>query len=185
MNRRYSAFTLVEMLIVMGILIILMAVGITAGRFAINRANDVAHQNAADQLYTAMQAYYTDEREFPDNSAESWTFGDALATGGDLSEYMGDGEFTGGTDATFYYWRSAGDAGSATAEGQAILVCVSLGGLLDESARGFYCTGNGFGSEVSGIDDKNVPNPDGSLEAPGFTGTGTTTQQNWETKAWK
>ncbi|NLZ24414.1 prepilin-type N-terminal cleavage/methylation domain-containing protein, partial [Candidatus Dojkabacteria bacterium] len=38
MNRKYSGFTLIEMLIVMGIIIILMIVGITAARFAINRA---------------------------------------------------------------------------------------------------------------------------------------------------
>ena len=53
MSNKYKGFTLVEMLIVMGIIIILMVVGITAGRFAINRANDAAHRNAADQIYTS------------------------------------------------------------------------------------------------------------------------------------
>ncbi len=155
-NRKYSAFTLVEMLIVMGILIILMAVGITAGRFAINRANDVAHQNAADKLYVAMQAYYTDNREFP----ELDSFSEALAQDGALNKYMSDGEFTGGTDATFYYWRSnAGGAGSVAA-GQAMLVCVSRGGINDETGRGFYCTGNGF------QDDKVVI---GDMDAQGFS----------------
>lgn len=156
MNRKYSAFTLVEMLIVMGILIILMAVGITAGRFAINRANDVAHQNAADQIYTAMQAYYTDNREFPDPEVASPDgisdgFAVAMATGGTLNKYMGDGEFTGGTDATFYYW--------ADELNQSILVCVSKGGIDDETQRGFYCTGNGFGTE-SGITTKDNANSD-------------------------
>ena len=65
MSKKYSGFTLVEMLIVMGIIIILTVVGITAGRFAINRANDVAHRNAADQVYTSLQAYYTDNRRYP------------------------------------------------------------------------------------------------------------------------
>ena len=177
-NRKYSAFTLVEMLIVMGILIILMAVGITAGRFAINRANDVAHQNAADKLYVAMQAYYTDNREFP----ELDSFSEALAQDGALNKYMSDGEFTGGTDATFYYWRSnAGGAGSVAA-GQAMLVCVSRGGINDETGRGFYCTGNGFG-DVSGITDKDVPNDDGDVDAPAFSG-GSVMSQNWEDKAW-
>ncbi len=154
MNRKYSAFTLVEMLIVMGILIILMAVGITAGRFAINRANDVAHQNAADQIYTAMQAYYTDNREFPDPEAASPDgisdgFTVAMAPNGTLNKYMGDGEFTGGTDATFYYW--------ADDLNQSILVCVSKGGIDDETQRGFYCTGNGFGA-TSGITTKDNAN---------------------------
>jgi type II secretory pathway pseudopilin PulG len=158
MSKRYSAFTLVEMLIVMGILIILMAVGITAGRFAINRANDVAHQNAADQIYTAMQAYYTDHREFP----EITNFGTAMAVDGALNPYMGDGEFTGGTDATFYYWRST--------LGQSILICVSKGGLEDETGRGYYCTGNAFGAasdEATGITTKDVEaNDTGAPKTP-------------------
>jgi type II secretory pathway pseudopilin PulG len=183
MNRKYSGFTLVEMLIVMGILIILMAVGITAGRFAINRANDVAHQNAADQIYTAMQAYYTDHREFPDPTAAapdgiSDGFGIAMATGGVLNEYMGDGEFTGGTDATFYYW--------ADDLRQSILVCVSKGGQGDETLRGFYCTGNAFGAGASGIISKDVAAnaaPDG---VPGGTVTTFDVTQNWnaDTKTW-
>lgn len=180
MDRKYSAFTLVEMLIVMGILIILMAVGITAGRFAINRANDVAHQNAADQLYTAMQAYYTDNREFPTLTGG---FGVAMADAGELNEYMGDGEFTGGTDATFYYWRS--DGTGDTAEGQAILVCVSKGSQNDETGRGYYCTGNAFGAGASGIPGKEVPANDPVGGVPGGV-TGFTIIQNWnaDTKTW-
>lgn len=165
MNRKYSAFTLVEMLIVMGILIILMAVGITAGRFAINRANDVAHQNAADQVYTAMQAYYTDHREFPDPAVGgdfAGGFGVAMATGGSLNTYMGDGEFTGGTDATFYYWF--GDLG------QSVLICVSKGGFNDETLRGFYCTGNAFGAApASTILTKDVPNAGTDVTPQGVT----------------
>ena len=66
MNKKsYDGFTLIEMLIVMGILIILMVVGVTGGRFAINRANDVAHQNAVKQINEALQAYYTDNRSYP------------------------------------------------------------------------------------------------------------------------
>jgi len=176
MNRKYSAFTLVEMLIVMGILIILMAVGITAGRFAINRANDVAHQNAADQIYTAMQAYYTDNREYPDASGD-WDFGTAM-TGpdGDLYKYMGDGEFTGGSDATFYYWHDTLK--------QSVLVCVSKGGIQDATYLGFYCTGNGFGTggDLLGIENKDIENSEESpLTAPA---EGFLVEQNWENDAW-
>ncbi len=169
MDRKYSAFTLVEMLIVMGILIILMAVGITAGRFAINRANDVAHQNAADQLFTALQAYYTDNREYPviDGTAD---FGVAISAGGVLNTYMGDGEFTGGTDATFYYWIDD--------LGQSVLVCVSKGGIGDETLRGYYCTGNGFGSD-SGITTKEVAANANPNEEPGG-GTDTFFADDWD-----
>ncbi len=170
MNRKYSAFTLVEMLIVMGILIILMAVGITAGRFAINRANDVAHQNAADQIYTALQAYYTDEREYP-SATEMPDFGTGMATGGVLAKYMGDGEFTGGTDATFYYWLDD--------LGQSVLVCVSKGGHSDETHRGFYCTGNGFGAAASGIETKDVPNT-GTDTAPAGVAAWEFPPQDWD-----
>jgi type II secretory pathway pseudopilin PulG len=137
MNKKYSGFTLVEMLIVMGILIILMAIGIAAGRFAIQRANVVAHQNAADAIFTAMQAYYTDNRQYP--NPNTFIFGDSMQPDGDLHAYLIEGEFNGGIDATYYYWTDG--------LRQEALVCVSLGGIDDEPAnRGYYCTGNGFGN---------------------------------------
>ncbi len=169
MNRKYSGFTLVEMLIVMGIIIILMAVGITAGRFAINRANDVAHQNAANQIYVAAQSYLTDTREFP--VLENDTFEEAFqedCVSDDqpcLYEYLSEGEFKGGTDATFYYGVST--------DYDSILVCVSLGGVADATGRGFYCTGNGFSDDdiVSGvITEKEIPNAGDQTTPGGFTG---------------
>lgn len=140
MKKSFKAFTLVEMLIVMGIIIILMAVGITAGRYAINRANDVAHQNAVDNIYTALQAYYADNREYPEGGtgAEVESFGDM--TGTVLADYMDDGAFDGGTEATFYY--------EVDDLQQEVLVCVSLFGTVGGNSRpgSFYCNGNGFGS---------------------------------------
>ncbi len=141
MNKKYSGFTLVEMLIVMGIIIILMGVGIAAGRFAIQRANDVAHQNAADQLFTAVQSYLTDEREYPVVSSWAISMGQSAActptsTSPCLDQYLTSGEFRGGTDSTYYYWT----------DGSSALVCVSKGGLDDADLRGYYCTGNAFGA---------------------------------------
>ncbi len=160
MDRKYSAFTLVEMLIVMGILIILMAVGITAGRFAINRANDVAHQNAADQIYTALQAYYTDNRNFPSATELTGVAGGvplaaAIAENGLLYKYLSEGEFTGGTEATFFYYVEPNML-------QEVLICVSLGGIVDATERGHYCTGNAFGADGgpgATITGKNVEPP--------------------------
>jgi Tfp pilus assembly protein PilE len=155
-KNNYSAFTLVEMLIVMGILIILMAIGITAGRFAINRANDVAHQNAVDKIFTAAQAYYTDNREFP--AITSLELSMSSACGEDdvcINQYLEAGEFDGGTDATYYYQVQEDLQ-------QEMMICVSLGGVEDQTFRGFYCNGNGFGSSELGlttaIDDKNIEN---------------------------
>jgi type II secretory pathway pseudopilin PulG len=145
-NRKYEAFTLVEMLIVMGILIILMVIGIAAGRFALNRANDVAHQNAADQLYQGLQAYYTDHRAFPDSTVcpEGGCTPAAMMDDNDiLGQYMDMGSFNGGTAATFIYFVGGDN------EDQAALVCVSMRGtkdINDERDDGaYYCSGNGFG----------------------------------------
>lgn len=133
----YPAFTLVEMLVVMGILVILMTMGIAAGRFAIQRANRVQHQNAADQLYQGLQSYYAEQREFP-SEADFVDFETALGTGGALEAYVDQQAFDGGSDATYYY--------ATDDTGQSALVCVSFGGQADENGLGGYCNGNGFGS---------------------------------------
>ncbi len=151
MNRKYSGFTLVEMLIVMGIIIILMVVGITAGRFAINRANDVAHKNAVDQVYVSLQAYYTDEREYPTGGGKPCTgtvctfaelVGDAN-TSGLLVPYIDAYSFDGSSISSYFY-GVGGDGGN-----QAVLVCVTLrGDALENSTHpdgAVYCAGNGIG----------------------------------------
>jgi type II secretory pathway pseudopilin PulG len=141
MDKRFKAFTLVEMLIVMGIIIILMAVGITAGRYAINRANDVAHQNAVDNIYTAVQAYYSDNREFPAITDFDAALDNTAETPPDYSitEYMDEGAFDGGTETTYYYVTDSLQ--------QEVLICVSLFGAYNSTRDGdFYCNGNGFGS---------------------------------------
>lgn len=183
MEKKYSGFTLVEMLIVMGILIILMAVGITAGRFAINRANDVAHQNAADQIYTALQAYYTDNRNFPNAEelagAGTIAFAEAISETGILYEYMSEGEFTGGTEATFFYYVEP------TMQ-QEVLVCVSLGGINDEVQRGHYCTGNAFGADGgpgATILQKNVEPPATPNGYPNNVNLGWTVINDWNGEA--
>jgi prepilin-type N-terminal cleavage/methylation domain-containing protein len=135
--RKYEAFTLVEMLVVMGILVILMTMGIAAGQFAIQRANRVQHQNAADQIYQGLQSAYADNREFP-SEADFVDFETALGTGGALEQYVDQEGFDGGSDATFYY--------AVDDTGQSALICVSFGGQADENGLGGYCNGNGFGS---------------------------------------
>ena len=144
-KRSYKAFTFVEMLIVMGILIILMVIGIAAGRFTINRANRVAHQNAADQVYQTLQAYYTENRQFPEkNTLDKMLSGTGGGSQDDgvLFEYT-EGDFKGGAPATYYYFVQEEAAGVR----QAVLVCVTLGGYEDELKRGIYCAGNGFNDD--------------------------------------
>lgn len=150
MNKRvYGAFTLVEMLVVMGILIILMVVGIAAGSFALNRASDVAHRNGADQLYEGLQAYYVDHRSYPKATECEGGICTPAALMADpemLGEYMELGSFNGGSGATYIYL-----VGGAN-DDQAVLVCVTMRGIWatnyerDDSA--IYCAGNGFGTNV-------------------------------------
>lgn len=152
-NGKYEAFTLIEMLIVMGILIILMVIGIAAGRFALFRAADVAHRNAADQIYEGLQAYFVDNRAFPGANSCGGTE-EAPAQGpctvallmsrnDKLGYFMDLGAFNGGADATFSYFTGNND--------QAVLVCVSMRGLAADNVNhdegAFYCAGNGFDTD--------------------------------------
>lgn len=150
MYKRYKAFTLVELLIVMGILIILMTLGILVGRYGVQRANDVAHRDAAEKLYKIMLEYKNDNGEYPriDGYQEGDDyFAEALGYYGDdnrLEKYLDQGGFDGGTDATYYVSIDPVDA-------QFVVVCVSLGGEDDERERGFYCVGDGLGFLPAGV----------------------------------
>ncbi len=149
MKKRYKGFTLVEMLIVMGILIVLMSIGVMVGRYAIQKAQDVKHQDAAKQLYTALVKYKNINGKYPalgtcNGCIEKEFFAYALGYNGTpanyiLKEYANeDGVFDGGSEATYYYIPDSVDQ-------RFVVVCVSLGGIDDESKRGFYCTGDGLG----------------------------------------
>jgi len=113
-----------------------MTLGIAAGRFAIQRANKIQHQDAVNQLHQGFAAYYADKREFP-KAATFISFSAALGEAGALSEYIDQKAFDGGSDATYYF--------AADTTGQSMLACVSYGGFADEKEMGGYCQGNGFG----------------------------------------
>lgn len=146
MKKQYAAFTLVEILIVMGILLILVAVGITAGRYAILRANRIEHQAAAEELYETALRFKNDNGYYPrigscSSCIEEQFFAEALGYKGAknfLEGYLEQTPFNGGTNATYYYYVEPIQA-------QFIIVCVSLGGIDDESNYGYFCTGDGLG----------------------------------------
>ncbi len=143
MKQKYTGFTLVEMLIVMGILSVLMGIGVAVARFAMQRANNIAHQNSVDQLYQAFQSYYTDNRKYPAVETGGFTtFEDALLEGGNgvLDSYV-DASFDGGSPAVYYYIVNLTNAQ------QSFLVCVSFSDepTTDAAKLGGYCNGNGFG----------------------------------------
>lgn len=192
-KRMYEAFTLIEMLIVMAILIILMVIGIAAGRFALNRANDVAHQNAVDQLYQGLQAYYTDNRTFPTTTECGGVCTPAAMMSNQeiLGKYMDLGAFNGGTSATFIYFVG-GDNND-----QAVMVCASMRGLKAESDEktdgAYYCNGNGFGVDnlTAGattfpqtFTDKSIEKKDGSNPVwVALSGSTFTTSSDWDNLA--
>jgi prepilin-type N-terminal cleavage/methylation domain-containing protein len=133
MMKKFKAFTLVELLIVMGILAILMTIGISVGRFAIQRANNIQHQSAADQIGQAIQAFYSDNRRYPTDLLDGQASPDADDS--PLKPYI-DASFDGGSEASFHY--------DTTTTAQSYLICVSYGGIDDTDELGFYCTGDGF-----------------------------------------
>lgn len=151
------------MLIVMGILILLIAIGVAVGRYAIQRAQNVKHMESAKALYSALVKYKIDHKAYPAlggtcSSCISEEFF-AYATGYNgtsdnyiLKPYLDeDGAFDGGMDATYYYAVQENTQ-------QFVVVCVSLGGVDDERHQGFYCTGDGIGllPESDPITDNNI-----------------------------
>ncbi len=201
-KRVYGAFTLVEMLVVMGILIILMVVGIAAGSFALNRANDVAHRNGADQLYEGLQAYYVDNMKYPlpgdckDEAGATVTCTPAtLMKDPDmLGEYMDLGAFNGGSGATYMYF-----VGGAN-DDQAVLVCVTMRGIWETNVArddgAVYCAGNGFNAGVKDASDVTLTLDSPLIEKSAETGSPWMTyfaaaqnpylsSANWDNGAWQ
>lgn len=150
-EKKYKAFTLIEMLIVMGIIMILIGVGVVGTRYALNSANKIKHQNAVDSVNQAFIAYYSDYRDYPSDSSTLKTL---LSSGGKIEPYL-DSAFDGGADANYYFWSDT--------DKDLYVVCVSLGGVNDADISGYYCNGNGFGSDYSGVSEKNIDN--GSSES--------------------
>lgn len=137
-TKSYKGFTLIEMLIVMGILILLMALGIGGGRLALQNAADVATQSAVKQLYEAAQTYYSKKGAYP---AANRYLKDLMTdqTAG-LKDYLES--FDGGNDAKFWYFVDGNK--------QYVLVCASQGGTSSADARAVVCEGNGFGTLLAG-----------------------------------
>lgn len=162
MPKRYKAFTLVEMLIVMGILIVLLAVGVLVARYAIQKAQDVKHKNAVRTLYSSLIKYKNINGKYPGIGSctgciEREFFAYSLGYNGTENNYIlkeyadEDGIFDGGAEATYYYDVDDIDQ-------QFVIVCVSLGGIDDEGERGFYCVGDGIGilPEITPVTDSDI-----------------------------
>ena len=126
------------------------------------QSQDIKHQDAARNLYSALVKYKLDHKAYPmlgncSGCIEDEFFSYALGFNGTqdqhiLLEYLEEESgFDGGTDATYYYAVDQYDE-------QFVLVCVSLGGIDDEKEKGFYCIGDGLGylPEDSSINDQEI-----------------------------
>jgi len=144
--KKTKGFTLIEVLIVMGILIILIGLAISVGRWALRRSNRIQHMDAARALERTLLRYKNEEGYVPkcisssNCQPEQEFFANTLGYTEEepiLKEYLETVPFDGGTDATYYY---------ATDDlGQFFVICVSFGGIDDENDFGGYCTGTGIG----------------------------------------
>jgi prepilin-type N-terminal cleavage/methylation domain-containing protein len=172
MSKKYQGFTLVEMLIVMGIIILLMGLGIGGGRLALNNAANIAAKGATKQLYEAGLAYYTANGKFPTQNNPKTM----LSATGELTPYSES--FDGGNDTTFYYFVDSTQ--------QKALFCVDLAANL-LNVKDVYCEGNGFGTLPSG-----AGNAAASSNVVNGTAAGIRIQTNplanenskWTKKAW-
>lgn len=150
--KRIKAFTLVEMLIVMGIIVILIGTALMVSRWAIRRSNKISHMDAVRNLEAALLTYRNENGYIPkvllcgaDNPPSCYAdefftkaLGDATGSDDIISQYLEEKPFDGGTDATYYY--------TTDSQGQLFVVCASLGGFDDENEWGYYCRGSGLGA---------------------------------------
>lgn len=137
LKKSYEAFTLIEMLIVSGILVILMVLSVATARFATERSREVEHRAAAQELFNALQSYASDQilRLYP--KADDNTLISMLTKpDGVLVRYLDPDNFKGGQEATYYYFTNA--------DQKKALVCVTLGGINDTKSKGILCVGDGF-----------------------------------------
>lgn len=143
----------------MGIIVILMAIGISAGRFALKRSSIIQHQSAVDDIYRALLNFKNEEGYYPrvgtcSSCVEEQLLAEVMGYKGEkfyLENYIDGGDFDGGTDATYYYHADPVD-------GQLVVVCVSLGGIDDDAGWGYYCAGDGIGFLPEGdpVNDKEI-----------------------------
>ncbi len=65
-----SGFTLIELLVVMAIIGILATIAIGSFQSSQTKARDTQRKNDLEQIGRALEAYYGDKEQYPDNSAD-------------------------------------------------------------------------------------------------------------------
>jgi type II secretory pathway pseudopilin PulG len=172
MIKKYSGFTLVEMLVVMGIIILLMAMGIGGGRLALQSASNITFKSGVKQMQEAALTHYSAKGGYPAGPTNPKT----LLTGtGAFTGYVES--FDGGNDTTYFYIVD-------TAK-QSVLICVDLAADL-AGKKDIYCEGNGFGKNMglaTTINAKTLVN--GTAEWTALNAVRSSAGSNWVNKAWQ
>lgn len=133
-----KGFTLVELLVVMAILAVLIAISVAGLGYAMRRSRNISRQASIENLQIALEAYYSDEQEYPVDTSLTNGVSD-LTPGGLLAPYI-ESAFDAPPNTEIYYRSN---------DGQLYTVCVNQE-VRNTTDYSFVCTG-------SGIDATNYP----------------------------
>ncbi len=130
MKKQYNAFTLIELLIVMAVIVILMGIGLLGGRFVIKRAHKTEHQSVLADVVKATEAYNLDNSAYPviGSGAGEFATYDAMMQAYETAGYL-DHDFSTnhGQSAAFYYVDPAHESNGyyvcANNTGDSYIVC--------------------------------------------------------------
>jgi len=159
MKSKYQAFTLIELLIVMAILIILMGIGLFGGRFIFKQAQITRHTSVLAELSKATEGYYLEHNRYPEGSSTLTSFQTLVEHADGLEPYF-DKDFDGGDTAVYYYYVGN--------QGQDYLYCVE-----SDSYEYYLCDGTDFSLPGSTVEKKGDALTQAQRSAATFSGTWT------------
>lgn len=151
MRKKYNAFTLTEILLAMGVIIILGSIAVGAVRYATQRSREAQYKSNVRFLSSILVQFKSDYGRYPlvtNEPCMGCVSREVLASGlgyrgrlsGAFLQPYFTGGFDGGIEATYYYYVQETD-------GQFAIVCVSLLGAHDRNNPNnrYYCDGDGLG----------------------------------------
>lgn len=139
--KNMRGFTLVELLVVMAILSVLIALSIAGLGYAMRRSRNIARQAALENMVVGLEAYYTDNQDYPEQPSDSAGFQDLFGPTTseiiefDLQPYLED-TWDAPPESYFYY--------QTPDEDQIYTVCVNQ--EVWSGNQTYVCSGTGVGN---------------------------------------